>query len=412
MDFTAGLDPCLVNPPQPLVLAINPPIITSVLADGPIDEGSSSTIMVKARATHENPLHPTPFTYQFDVRDDGSYSLSSQTGVVSLTFDQPGTYVIPIRVVSQEGTFATTSATIQVLNVAPSLLSPGDQSAVEGTPATVNLGQFSDPGNDSPWTERINWGDGSPVQTLTYTKPGSLGSLVHTYELDGTYQVTLDVADSLGAATQGSFSINVTNVPPTIQGLTINSPVLPGQAANLLLDFSDPGSQDTFHVTVDWGDGRSSTAELGPGIRTYAASHDYGSGGGQFETTVTIIDHGGGQAFASSAVQVIGSPVPAPPPAASAPAAADITPLSFFNSPSPMNAPAKLVVVSPAIVSLPRSPGQAISHGKPASNEDSGPISDGGGRSLEDLLALLRATRRKLLRTGWDPRWRPSVNRP
>ena len=176
LDFTAGLAPSLVNPPQPLVLAINPPIITSVSADGPIDEGSASTIVVKARATHENPHHPTPV--HLPVRRERRWI------VFALELDggggpdvQPaGTYMIPIRVVSQEGTFATTSATIQVLNVAPSLVSPGNQSAVEGAPATLSLGQFTDPGNDSPWTERIDWGDGSPVQTLTYSRPAVSGA--------------------------------------------------------------------------------------------------------------------------------------------------------------------------------------------------------------------------------------------
>ena len=124
-------------------------------------------------------------TYQFDVNGDGSFALTNQTGIASLTFDRPGTYTIPIRVYTEQGTVATTQATVEVLNVAPSLRSPSQQTALEGSPAPIALGSFSDPGLDAPWTVTVDWGDGSLEQVFAVNQTGDLGAPLHTYELDG-----------------------------------------------------------------------------------------------------------------------------------------------------------------------------------------------------------------------------------
>jgi PKD domain len=389
MNFTAGLDQNLANPGPIPVFAIDPPLITSVKTTSPIDEGGSATISVTARTAHENPRQPPLLSYQFDVVGNGSYSISNQTGVVTLAFFHPGTYVIPIRVVTAQGTFATSSATIQVANVAPSLQSPGNQTATEGAPASFDLGSFTDPGRDSPWSVTINWGDGSTSSRFTTLQTGDLCNLDHTYELDGTYQVTLSVADSLGATTAEAFPIVVANVPPSLTTLAVTSPIRLGGMADLSLTFSDPGRLDTFHLTVNWGDHSVTSAFLGVGTRTFTSSHLFALNPGLFAITVTITDHGDGQAFGSSSVQVVG-PTFLPAAAIEPPLAqSSVTSLAFFSSSSSTAKVASSVTTPSSLLALNQLPRQALPTRKSPPGGRGGPPPPGKGRSLEELLAIL-----------------------
>jgi hypothetical protein len=390
MDFTSGLDPGLVNPGPIPVFAIDPPLITSVQTSGPIAEGGAVTITVEARTAHENPSHPPVLTYQFDVLGNGSFALSNETGVATLSFFQPGTFVIPIRVVTVQGTFATTSAQIEVSNVAPFLDSPGNQRGTEGSPARVDLGAFTDPGHDSPWTVTIDWGDGTPDATFSVLHTGDLGTLIHTYELDGPYQVTLAVTDSPGATTRESFTEQIANVPPMITKLADTSPIRLGAATVLSLSFADPGQLDTFKLAVNWGDQTATNASLGVGTRTFTMAHDFELRPGPFEITVTITDHGGGQAVASTTVLVVASGLTLPPPSTPPPALSSLSSLAFFNSSSKSKAAASATLSAPASLLGPNQlPNQSIPTKKTPSGGRRGSAPRGGGRSLEELLAIL-----------------------
>ncbi len=194
LNFRNGLDHPLANPPQPIVLVFPPPLIQSITTGSPIDEGGPATITVTAVAGSQDGEPSSQLTYQFDVDDNGIYGVSNQTGVLTLGFPRPGTFSVPIRVVSPSGSFALGLASVQVLNVAPTIQVAGNQTAIEGTPASFNLGQFSDPGDDSPWTVTVNWGDGSSPVSYQVDQRGKLGSLTHTYELDGSDTVIYLVA--------------------------------------------------------------------------------------------------------------------------------------------------------------------------------------------------------------------------
>ena len=153
----------------------------------------------------------------------------------------------------------------------------------------------------------IDWGDGTNPRSEVYLSTGSLGSEVHTYELDGSYTVTEVITDSLGASVQQSFVINVQNVPPHIDGLTV-SPELPlGQTAFLSLSFSDPGLLDSFQGQINWGDGSTISFQRPAGQYTVNASHPYVLEPGTFTVSATLIDHGGGEATTSATVARDGS---------------------------------------------------------------------------------------------------------
>lgn len=305
LDFTAGLDASLIDPGKVPVFAINPPFFTSVTTTSPIDEGATATITAVARIGHQDPHHPPKLTYQFDVNGDGTYDITNDTGIATLSFDRPGSYTVPIRVYTEQGTVATTRATVVVRNVAPTLRSPGDQVVDEGSNTPIALGSFTDAGLDAPWTATVDWGDGSPVQVLTLNQTGDLGAVPHAYEQDGRYEVSLRLTDSLGAEAEGHFAVDVRNVAPTIDRLGLAPQVFQGDTASLSLDFTDPGLLDTFSLSIDWGDGEQSKASLAAGVRSFAESHVFGGHPGSRLVTVTITDQGGDTSFRTTSIQVL-----------------------------------------------------------------------------------------------------------
>jgi hypothetical protein len=402
VDFTAGLTPGLANWPPVPVFALNPPFITNVQTNSPVFEGAPAAITVTARVGHENPRHPPVLTYQFDVNDDGTYPVSNETGDLTLTFPRPGVYVVPIRVYTEQGTVARTTATVDVLNVAPNLVSPGNETAVEGSLSPFGLGAFNDPGLDSPWTVHVNWGDGSPADTFQRSAIGALGSLLHAYGLDGNYTISVDVTDSLGATGHEEIPVNVTNVPPTIQSLRLTSPLRTGQTGTLSFTFTDPGFLDTFSVDVNWGDASATSAMLAIGTRSFASTHVFDLAPGLYSAIVTITDHGGGQAVGSAPFVVSaaltlgftpGFPTPDNPP---------IEALTFLNTLASRQAIAPLISAPLSPLTLPEQPlGQALEGTKSSFDWGGGGSPPApGGRSLEELLAFLKASAKPKTTSG------------
>ena len=83
------------------------------------------------------------------------------------------------------------------------------QIADEGISALLSLGSFTDPGLDHPWAVDVDWGDGSAHTAYSLFRIGSLGSRWHTYNDDGTYQVTVTTTDKDGGSGSATFQVMV-----------------------------------------------------------------------------------------------------------------------------------------------------------------------------------------------------------
>src|SRR5205823_4271512 len=134
---------------------------------------------------------------------------------------------------------------VAVANVAPTVTAPADQNAAEGASTSIDLGSFSDPGPDSPWTVNVDWGDGSANTSFTASTTGALGTQNHTYA-DGpaTKTVTVTVTDKNGGSDFKTFKVTVNNVPPTVS-LSGAANVDEGTTHTYTFTVSDPGD-DTF----------------------------------------------------------------------------------------------------------------------------------------------------------------------
>jgi Ca2+-binding RTX toxin-like protein len=104
-------------------------------------------------------------------------------------------------------TFDLNTLEVDVLNVLPTVSAAADQNAVAGESASFDLGSFSDPGADSPWSVSVNWGD-TLSDSFAVTSAGALPSQTHTYAAAGLYQVTVTVTDDGGSHSQ-TFNVDV-----------------------------------------------------------------------------------------------------------------------------------------------------------------------------------------------------------
>ena len=92
----------------------------------------------------------------------------------------------------------TKTFTVTVANVIPVITAPANQTANEGASTLFDLGSFTDPGADSPWQVTIDWGDLTANTVFTEPTPGAITDKNHTYADNGTYTVTISVAEENG----------------------------------------------------------------------------------------------------------------------------------------------------------------------------------------------------------------------
>jgi hypothetical protein len=242
----------------------------------------------------------------------GTASASDNSGWVTLTRSgvpvgnvfKPGTTTITYTAVDGSGNTMVATQTVTVLYPAIVLTAGPNQSALEGSTVTFNLGSFS--GGGGSWTATVNWGDGQT--SILATAPGAMSG-IHTYANDRStpYTVSVTVTDASGQSRAASFAVTVANVAPSAR---INTP---GSGSNLAVktsyafkaSFTDAGKLDTHTCSITWGDGTSSTGSVSEsgGSGTCVSSHSY-SYVGNYTITVKVTDNYGASTTATSAITV------------------------------------------------------------------------------------------------------------
>ena len=143
-------------------------------------------------------------------------------------FGDNGTYPGQITLRGSQLGSKTVSLPATITNTNPTLLAPPNTTATAGQGLSLSqVGKFTDPGfgtaNTNPrksetFTYRIDWGDGSAVDTGNATI-SALGSATqptvgffdgaHTYAAPGTYSVSLRITDDDGGFANQSFQVVV-----------------------------------------------------------------------------------------------------------------------------------------------------------------------------------------------------------
>lgn len=151
------------------------------------------------------------------------------TATPSFVADAEGTYIIEL-VVTDEGALDSLADEVEVStdNLAPTANAGNDQLVVVGTQLALDGSGSTDPEND---TLSYNWSLVVPLGSNTVLNNGTTASPDLIPDIPGTYAVTLEVSDFLGAgetdqvdvvaATGASFAeIQIMNADTVVAGLT------------------------------------------------------------------------------------------------------------------------------------------------------------------------------------------------
>lgn len=273
------------------------PLASIVNAPSSVLEGS----VIDLTSTVSDPGTADIITYAWSVTKDGNAFSSGTAAAFSFTADDNGSYVVSLTVTDDDGDSSTTSTTVEVTNVAPSVGithslgtdGGGNLTATEGS--TIALGSsVTDPGTADTLT--YAW---SVTKDGNAYASGSAATFDFTPNDNGTYVVSLTVTDDDGASGTDSATIVVTNVNPTaiINGIGAYHPE--GSAIPMTAGVSDPGTQDTF--TYAWQVKKNGfTVYTGTGANFTFTPQDSGI----YTVKLTVTDKDGGVGVLSQDIDV------------------------------------------------------------------------------------------------------------
>ncbi|TBR21117.1 tandem-95 repeat protein, partial [bacterium] len=215
---------------------------------------------------------------------------TATTSVVQF-YPQQGEFDESVTAIDHAGHAASDTVRVTVLNAAPEVSAGRDRESLEGQVLDLTA-SFSDPGPLDRHTASADWGDGTSTPMLIEEAGGAgTARAQHSYADEGTFLVTITVADEDGGLGTSTFTARVLNVAPDLARLPAVS-IFEGAPFTLSgATFTDAGGIDFHTGTVDWGDGTTAAAVVSS--KTVLAQHTYGDEG-SYTVTVTVADQDGG----------------------------------------------------------------------------------------------------------------------
>ena len=224
------------------------------------------------------------------------------------TYAATGTFTVTATVTDNAGASATATSSVSVHagNQAPSITSLVVTAGSEGGSSSLALA-FADADALDTHTVTVAWGDGSTSDSPVLASGVTTFGAEHVYADTGTYSVAVTLADSATHTVTANASVAPTNVGPVVGSLSLSpSSVVDHQTLTVSGTFTDPGSADTFTVTLDWGDGNSWSDSLAAATRSFSATHAYNAAG-PVTIRATVADRDNGRSSSSATLEVLPS---------------------------------------------------------------------------------------------------------
>jgi PKD repeat protein len=278
-------------------------VTLTVTDDGGLSDSATHTVQIQEPVTNQPPSAvisgPASGLVGETLDFDGSGSYDEDGGIVSYAWDfgdgstgsgvnvshsynVAGSYQVALTVTDDGGLSDSATHTVQIEE--PVTNQP--PSAVISGPASGLVGETLDFDGSGSYDE-----DGSIVSYAWDFGDGSIGSgvnVTHSYNVVGSYQVTLTVTDDGGLSDSATHTVQVEEPTP------INQPpsaAISGPTSGLVgetLSFDGSGSYDEdgsiVSYTWDFGDGTTGSE--------VTVTHVYTQAGG-YQVTLTVTDDGG-----------------------------------------------------------------------------------------------------------------------
>ncbi|TMI35548.1 PKD domain-containing protein [Candidatus Bathyarchaeota archaeon] len=249
---------------QPISVSGAPPPLTASFAYSPSSTQAGQPVRFTASASGGT----SAFTFSWSF-GDGTTGTGSP---VTHTYSSAGSYTAALTVKdsSSPQQTATSQMTVAVTSPPPPIsasfaISPSSPSAGQSVSFAASAS-----GGTPPYNYTWSYGDGSTGTGLQVT---------HTYDRDGTYQVALTVADSIGSTGTWVAPV-VVGTAPLQDGFTYN-PTSPQPGDNINFTASARGGTPPYSYSWDFGNGASASGA--------SATYSY-STAGSYTVTLTVID--------------------------------------------------------------------------------------------------------------------------
>ena len=251
--------------------------------------GGTTDLTATVIDTSGNPLPGVSVTFSIDTSATtssgaGSFSASVVTtdangrATTQLTTNRTTTVAATAGVATTGGgTGGTAASAAQTAKVTINVNSTATITVGTVVPATPSVNQavtvpLTYGTTGSPITRvTVNWGDGT-----TSSVPGQPAAVSHTYSQSGTFGVQITGTDAFGDAANTATSITVSSSRPTVTVTPPSTGVHAGAPATFTIAAAVPtGSTASIaSVTIDWGDGTSTTvpSNIGSAQHTYSAA--------------------------------------------------------------------------------------------------------------------------------------------
>jgi len=272
-------------------------------AGGPYTGAVGVPVQLDASASYD--VDGDQLTYAWDLNNNGAF-VDATGPNPTVTFAQPGSYAIGVKVTDSHGLSDTAFTTVTIGDHAPQASAGGPYSGRPGSPVTLDASGSSDPDGDPityAWDLQSNGGFADSTQAKpTFTVPSSA--------IPGTaLQVCVKVTDSFGRYDTACSSVTV--VAPTVPPEVPTGLAAVASDGSVLLSWAAPTGATTYEVFRS-ADGGSSYVSLGS-ASTPSFVDSTVDRGARYDYAVSASNAGGASArSASSSVTLPPAPLDEP----------------------------------------------------------------------------------------------------
>lgn len=227
-------------------------------------------------------------------------------------YTEEGNYTATVNVHDTDNNYVkgTVLDSVAVADAALTAGAPRTVASVEGASFSGVVGTFTDGFTGAPLSDysgTIDWGDGS-TSAAGFSGSGPVSvSGTHTYEEEGTYTLTVQVADDGGSKTTLTATMNTADAAlhggassmlSAVEGAAFSA------AVGTFTDDDPHGTAADYTATIDWGDGQTSSGGVGgTGPFTVFGTHVYEEEGA-YQVKVFVADAGGSTTSVTDSMSV------------------------------------------------------------------------------------------------------------